>query len=385
MAHTPAYIIAARRSALGRVGGLHRNRRIADLAAPVVAAALEDCGLAPERVEELIVGNATEGGNPARLIALAAGLGETTAAATIDRQCGSGLDAILAAIRAVGAGDADVIVAGGAEAISTAPWRIAKPKSLYQLPRFIALEPAAAPAAAEQPYETFEELPRKLGISRARQDAWALQSYLKAEAARAKRRFVGEIVPLRGNTEEARDESAIEPALDDLMKRVPFVPPDGTLTSGNTSAVHDGAAFVIVVSERVWTERGKPPALRLVASAAQGVAPDNEAGAPIEAMKKLYTRLNGVARDDIRVVEMSESSAAQALALADSLAIDEARINPEGGAIARGHPYGAAGAVIVVRLFTDLVKAKKGDGARHGVVTLGTIGGMGLAALFEAV
>ena len=141
MSKTSAYIIAARRTALGRIGGLHRNRRIAELAAPVVRAALEDCGLAPERVDELIAGNATEGGNPARLIALAAGLSDTAAAATIDRQCASGLDAILAAIRAIGAGEADVIVAGGGEAISTAPWRIAKPKSLYQLPHFMALEP----------------------------------------------------------------------------------------------------------------------------------------------------------------------------------------------------------------------------------------------------
>ena len=129
-----AYIIAARRTAIGRIGGLHRNRRIEELCAPLVGVALQDSGLEPGQVDELIVGNASQGGNPARLIALAAGLPETAPAATIDRQCGSGLDAILAAIRAVSFGDAQAIVAGGAEAISMAPWRVAKPRNLQQLP-----------------------------------------------------------------------------------------------------------------------------------------------------------------------------------------------------------------------------------------------------------
>lgn len=387
MSNCTAYIIAARRTALGRIGGLHRNRRIAELSAPVVAAALEDCGLAPERVDELIAGNATEGGNPARLIALTAGLPESATAATIDRQCASGLDAILTAIRAIGAGEADVIVAGGGEAISTAPWRIAKPKSLYQLPHFMALDPATADRPDEpQLFEASEQLTRKLGISRARQDAYALHSYLRAEAARSGRRFVGEIVPLRANADEARDQSAVEPDLAELEKLTPFIPPEGTLTPGNTSSLHDGAAFVVVVSERVWTELGKPRALKLVASAAQGVSPENEASAPIEVMKKLYGRMNGVRRDDISLIEMSESSAAQAIALSESLELDIDRINPDGGALVRGHPLGAAGAVLVVRLFTGMVRAKKTPSSpRYGIVTLGAIGGMGLAALFEAV
>ena len=139
----------------------------------------------------------------------------------------------------------------------------------------------------------------------------------------------------------------------------PFQPPDGTLTPGNTSSLHDGAAFVVVVSQRVWEELGKPAALRLVASAVQGVTPDNEGVAPIEAMKKLYSRLNGFNRDDIGLVEMSESSAAQVIAMAEALGIDPDYINPEGGAVVRGHPLGAAGAVLVVRLFSGLVRSTK--------------------------
>jgi len=135
-----SYLIAARRTALGRPGGLHRSRRLEDLTAPIVLAALQDAKLAPKVVEEIILGNTTAGGNPARMVGLAAGLRESVPALTVDRQCASGLDAILLAMRAVALGEADVIVAGGAESISTAPWRVAKPKNLFQTPRFIGLD-----------------------------------------------------------------------------------------------------------------------------------------------------------------------------------------------------------------------------------------------------
>lgn len=383
---TTSYIVAAKRTALGRVGGLHRNRRIDDLAAPVVRAALEECGLDGERVDEIIIGNASEGGNPARLIALAAGLPERVAAATIDRQCGSGLDAILTACRTIAQGDAEVIVAGGAESLSTAPWRIAKPKSLYQTPHFMRLEPAPADAANEsEQFEASEALSKRLRIGRSRQDAYAVRARLKAEAARSSKRFVGEIVPLRGNAEEARDESAGEVEPRDLERLAPFIAPAGTLTPGNTSAMHDGAAIVVVVSEAVWQQLGKPRALRLVSGVIQGVGPEDEASAPMQAVKKLYGRLNGFNPKDIGVVELSETSAVQALAFEDAFGFDDDLVNPDGGAVARGHPLGAAGAVLVVRLFTRMVRAKDPKAPRHGVAALGAIGGMGLAALFEAV
>lgn len=385
MPSAPAYIIAARRSALGRVGGLHRNRRIEELAAPVIRAALADAQIDPQRVDEVLIGNATQGGNPARLIALAAGLPETAAAATLDRQCGSGLDAIIAACRTIGNGEADVIVAGGAESLSTAPWRVAKPRSIYQTPHFIGLESVAGadePSEA-QPVEAAEEMSRKLGIGRPQQDAWALRSHLKAGAAREGKSFVGEIVAIRANAEEARDESAIEPAMEDLERLAPLVPPKGTLTRGNTSSFHDGAAMVVLVSDAVWQELGRPKALRLVASAAQGVAPDDEAGAPIEAVKKLYGRLNGINPKDIGAFELSESSAVQAIAFAAQLGVDDDHLNAGGGAVVRGHPFGAAGAVLVVRLFTRLVRNPAGETTRLGLAALGTLGGLGLAGLFE--
>lgn len=382
----PAYIIAARRTAIGRVGGLHKNRRLEELCAPVIAAALHDSGLDPAQVDEIIIGNSSEGGNPARLIALAAGLPETASASTIDRQCGSGLDAILAAIRMVAAGEAEVVAAGGAEAISMAPWRIAKPRSIYQTPHFMRLQAQFGEQGDGPPLiEAAEALWLRLGINREQQDAYALRSHLKAEVARNAKRFINEIVPMRANPAEARDQSAIEPDLKDLAQLAPYLPPDGTLTPGNTSTIHDGAAIAIVVSQRIWDSLAKPHALRLVASTAQGVRPDNEPSAPIEAMKKLNNRLNGYKPADFGVIEMSESSAAQVIALAKSLELDEDLVNPDGGAIARGHPFGAASAVLVTRLFTRMARNKDADCPKLGVATLGVVGGMGLAALFESV
>ncbi len=381
-----AYVVAARRSALGRVGGLHRNRRIEDLAAPVLRVALEDCGLTPDRVDEVIIGNASAGGNPARLIALAAGIPESVAASTVDRQCGSGLDAILNAARLISLGEASVIVAGGAESLSTAPWRIAKPKSLYQLPHFIGIEAATTETMPELPqFEAVEDLAKSLNITRRQQDAYAIKSFLKAVTAREDRRFVGEIVPLKANAEEARDQSAVDPDPAEFEGLPPFQQPGGTLTSGNTSALHDGAAIVVIVSQAVWEELGKPRALRIVAGATQGVAHDAEASAPIAAVNKLYGRLNGQTPRDIGIFEVGETSAAQAIALATALGLDEGRLNLDGGAIARGHPLGASGAVLVVRLFTRMARGDATDRLRYGVAAQGALGGMGLAALFEAV
>ncbi|CAN0494491.1 unnamed protein product, partial [Phaeothamnion confervicola] len=179
---------------------------------------------------------------------------------------------------------------------------------------------------------------------------------LRAETARTARRFVGEIVPMRANREEARDESATGPSLEDFEAETAYCPPDGTLTPANSSQPHDGAAMVVVVSEAVWVRLGRPPALRPVASAVEGVAPDVEAEAPIAAMRKLDGRLNGFDRTSIRAVELSETSAAQAIAVMTSTGIEESILNTDGGAVVRGHPMGAAGAILVARLFTRMLR-----------------------------
>lgn len=385
MRSLPVYIIAARRTAIGRIGGLHRLRRVEDLAAPVVEAALKDANVGVEEVDEIIVGNCTAGDNPARLIALASGLPVAAMATTIDQQCASGLEAILAAARRIAAGEAEIIVAGGVESLSTAPWRIAKPRSLFQTPHFIRPEPMGAPPMAEHvPHASLEVLAERLGITRAEQDGWALASHAKATEAREARRFVGEIVPLRTTTEEARDQSAVGPDADDLADLEPITGDVGTLTTGNISTLHDGAAFVVAVSEAEWERRGRPPALRPVFNAALGVEPGQEAQAPIAAIQKLYGRLNGLDRTAISAFELSEASAVQAIALCRQLGLDDAIVNPDGGAVVRGHPLGASGAVLVARLFSRLVRdEQRGRRARYGVAALGANGGLGLAALFE--
>ena len=224
-----SYLIAARRTALGRPGGLHRSRRLEDLTAPVLLAALQDAQIEPRVVEEIILGNTTAGCNPARLVGLAAGLREGVPGLTVDRQCASGLDAILFAMRAVAIGQADVMVAGGAESVSTAPWRVAKPKHLFQTPRFIGLEQDDLDTAdASQTVAASEELARRLGITRDQQDNYALHSFLKAETAQAERRFVGEIVPLKMAGAEARDEHTVTPEIDELSALAPLAGPDGT-------------------------------------------------------------------------------------------------------------------------------------------------------------
>ena len=381
-----AYIIAARRSALGRIGGLHKLRRVDDLAGPVVQACLKDSGLSPECVEALIVGNTTAGGNPARTIALAAGVPETAFTSTIDSQGASGLEAILAAVRMIAVGDAEVVIAGGVESLSTAPWRISRPRHPNQLPHFIAYEPAVCEANGDgHPFEASETLARQLRIDRGAQDAYALKCHLKVEAAREARRFVGEIVAIRSNAIEARDECAPEPSLDDLQDMAPFAPADGTLTPANTSALADGAGFAVIVSEVIWVEKGRPPALRCAAGASVGVGPSLEAKAASAAMQKLLVRAATFDLAQLLHIEMSEASAAQAIAFMRALQLDEGLLNPDGGAIARGHPLGAAGAVSVARLFQRLVRLSDGRRPRFGAVAQGALGGLGIAALFEAV
>lgn len=378
-----AYIVAARRTALGRIGGLHGSRRIEDLAAPVISAALGDAAIVTSDVDEIIVGNATAGGNPARLIALAAALPETANATTIDQQDASGLVAIIQASRLVTQGDADVVIAGGAESLSTAPWRIARPKNIHQMPRFIQPDPSSS-AGLNLPFplECTEQLARDLNISRARQDAFAAGSLQKAVDARKAKRFDDEIVPLKARREESRDQSTASAELSDFADEEPYLDEDGTLTPANTSAWHDGAAFVVAVSEERWQSMGEPAALRLILSASVGVPPGSEAAAPIASVKKLYKRLNGFDRASIGLLETSETSAVQAIAIAEALGIDEASINPEGGALARGHPFAAAGAMLVVRLFSQMVRNARKDAPTFALAAQGALGGLGVAALF---
>lgn len=231
--------------------------------------------------------------------------------------------------------------------------------------------------------EAAEELARRLGISRADQDAMALRSHLQAALARDGRHLLREVVPLKNTAEEFRDQSADAPEPEDLQE-MPTLVAGGTLTRGNTSALHDGAAILVAVSGGMWERLGRPPALRVAAGAATGVPPAQEIEAPILALRRLLDRIPGRAIASLGVVEMSEQSAVQAIALRRELGIADDALNPDGGAIVRGHPLAAAGAVLVVRLFSRMVRARSDASARLGAAVLGASGGQGVAALFEA-
>ncbi len=385
-ASSAAYIVAARRSAIGRIGGLHRSRRLAALSVPVITAALDDAGIVASDVDRVLLGNTTESANPARSVGLSAGIADRATAITLDQGSASGLEAIISGIRAIDQGDSEILIAGGAESISTAPWRIARPLNPVQLPRFITPEPLGATTPdATFSIEAGERLAATYAISRARQDRHAVESRERAHLALTERRFVGEIVPISKCGEESRDQEPGPLDVEEITDAEPLLDSDGTLTRANVAHSHDGAAFVVIVSHSVWQRLNSPVALRLVASAGRGVAPGDEATAPIAAVEKLLQRLNGFDRSDITRFELAETSAAQALAFAKAFALDDALVNPDGCSLARGHPLGASGAVLVVRLFSALARLRRTVMPGYAVAAQEAAGGLGVAALFRAV
>lgn len=377
-----AYIVAARRSAIGRLGGLHRNRRLEDLTSPVLRQTLDDVGLEPSHVDALILGNTTAGGNPARLISLLAGLPDTCTALTIDRHSASGLEAIVAAAHRIALGENEVIVAGGAESLSTAPWRLAKPRTLFHMPRFVGLAQTDNGESGEvATLEAAEALAARLEIARNIQDEFAITSHIRATLARDTRRLLREIVPLKNRPEETRDELVDEPDIEDMESYPPLLS-DGTMTAGNISLPADGAAFVLVVSEAVYRKLGEPPALTITATASIGVPPDADLEAPIAAAATLAQKSTGLPLSKLHAIELSETSAVQAITFRKRLDLADQALNPDGGQIARGNPAGAASAVLAVRLFSRLVRDEPTASDAQGMAVSGAAGGQALAVLF---
>ena len=302
MTSAKAIVIAARRTAIGKVGGLHRLRRLDDLAAPLIRAVLDDAHLDPADVDEVIIGNAAGGGgNPARLIALAAGLPETTPAISLDRQCASGLDAVIMAARLIETGGAQAVLAGGAESPSTAPWRVQKPPNLYtELPRFFAQAPFT-PVGMDDPgmIEAAENVARDLTISRERQDDFALQSHQRALAAQEAGLFAGEIVPLAGGSHETRDEGPRPSLSTKLLARMQPLLPRGTVTAGNSCAISDGAAMTLVISADLHRSLGSPQGLAVLSAASVGnrAAHPGHGGRPRSACR-LRARFDQLCRPD---------------------------------------------------------------------------------------
>ncbi|MFG1709831.1 thiolase family protein [Nonomuraea sp. M3C6] len=370
-------IVATRRTPIGTAGHAFKELSVDRLAGPVIEAVTRD--VPGRRVDDVVLGNCMgPGGNVARVSALAAGLGQEVPGLTVDRQCGSGLAAILVAGQAVRAGEMDLVIAGGAESASTAPLRTrrgeAQPYGRAPFAPDGHPDPGMGPAA--------EALAAARGVSRERQDAYACRSHAGALAARAAGRFDEEIVAIGGRAEDQRPR----PLRAASLARLPaaFVP-DGTVTAGNSSPVSDGAAVVALVPERL---RAGLPGMRLVAGAVVGCDPALPGWGPVPAVRRVLARA-GVDMGRVAAVEIVEAFAAQVLAVTDALELDPLgadgeRVCPDGGALALGHPWGATGAVVVTRLFSRLV----GAGAPPGTLGLAAAavgGGLGVAALFEVV
>ncbi len=373
-------IVAVGRTAFGRVNGLHRGLRAEHLAAGVLrhlAAQLADRGLTPP--DDVILGNAVGGGgNVARLALLEAGLPVEVPGVSVDRQCGSGLEAVIQACRLVQAGAGSAYLAGGVESISTAPARAFRGDTgeleFYARARFapdVLGDPDLGPAA--------DQLAEHLGISRARQDAYALLSHQRALAADHDGQFRAERVD--EPTTAAGSDEGLRPRINAslLARFVPVFSEHGTVTAGNSCQDADGAAAVLVLSEAAAQRAGYRGGLRFVAGASAGVHPRQPGLGAAAAIRKL----GGLSPDfSGERVEIVEAFAAQVLACADDLGRDAAMFNRQGGALAWGHPYGASGAMSVLRLFSQCAE----EGPAMGAVAGASIaGGLGVAARFEWV
>lgn len=386
MSHSPLpadrqpVIIAARRSAIGRAGGMFAGLDVENLAAPVLNAALKDAGVAPEQVDDVVLGNAAgPGGNVARLALLTAGWPMDIPGVTVDRQCGSGLEAVMQACHQITSGAARVVVAGGVESQSRAPMRTLPasgdlPEHSYHRARF-------APDAIGDPDMGLaaDKVATLFDISRHRQDAYALKSQQRATAARNTGVFDAEIVPIQA---QLFDESIRATMTAARLARLPTAfTPDGSVTVGNACPLNDGAAAVVVTSAAFAKALGHTRALAFLGGAAAGVDPNLLGIGPVASTHKLLTHHPQLALASLTHLEFNEAFASQVLACLDQLNLPSDLPNPHGGAIALGHPFGASGAILVIRLFSQLIGTSAAPDSL-GMAMIGIGGGQGLTAAF---
>lgn len=371
-------IVAARRTPIGTAGHGLRDVTVDALGAAVIEAVLADLpgGVA---VDEVVLGNCLgPGGNIARVSALRAGLGVAVAARTLDVQCGGGLAAIVAAADAVRSGRCEVVLAGGAESVSTAPTRLWPDGTPY------ARAPFAPPGHPDPDMgRAADDLARHAGIGRERADAYAVRSHTRAWAAQRAGLFDAELVPIGSVARDERARDGITAAR--LARLRPTFGAEGTVTAGNATGINDGAAVVAVTSERVRARWGVP-GLAIVAAAQRGVDPALPGLGPVPAVQALRplgtTPAGSIDWGRVDRVEINEAFAAQVLACCDALGLPEERVCLDGGALALGHPWGASGAVLAVRLFSALIRQQQG---RTGLAAIAVGGGQGLAVAMERV
>ncbi|NKQ28825.1 thiolase family protein [Streptomyces galbus] len=391
----PAHFAAARRTPIGRLRGALSSVRPDDLAAGVIRALVADApALDPARLDDVYWGAANQAGednrNVARMAALLAGLPESVPGATVNRLCASGLEAVTTAARTIAAGEADIVLAGGSESMSRAPFVLARPDEA--LPHRVETVDTRLGWRLVNPAmkdlhgllamgETAEEVAERYGVSRERQDEFALRSHRLAAEARKNGHFDDELLPVErpdGVVVDADEGIREDTSYEKLASLKPVFRKGGTVTAGNASPMNDGAAGLLLVSEEALNDLGLESLGRYVAGASAGVHPDVMGIGPVPATRKALARA-GWGVDDLQEAEFNEAFAAQALACVDELGVDPDLVNPTGGAIALGHPLGCSGA----RILTTLLHRMRRTGAERGLATMCVGVGQGSAVLVE--
>ena len=390
-----AVILGYVRTPFGRYGGGLAPIRPDDLASHVIRAVLERTDVADADIDEVVFGAANQSGednrNVGRMASLLAGLPETVPGVTLNRLCGSGLEAVNDAARRIRAGEADVVIAGGVESMTRAPLVTLKPSEAFPRGERVLADTTLGwrlvnPRMIDLGYhpislgETAENVSVKEHVGRAEQDSYAARSQERYARAKAEGFFAGEIQPVHngkdliGEDEHPRPDSSIEK----LGKLKPAFKENGTVTAGNSSGINDGAAALVIAAREKARALGLRPVGRIVASASAGVHPDYMGLGPIPAVRKLVER-TGVAVKECDAIELNEAFAAQVIPCMRALGLPDDRTNPNGGAIAIGHPIGASGA----RLAGTLLRELERRGGRYGIASLCIGVGQGLATLFE--
>lgn len=384
------YILGACRTPIARMGGNLSSLTAVDLGALVIREAVARSGV--DKVDHVYMGcvlQATLGQNPARQAAIKAGLPYTTTAETLNVVCGSGLDAVNSAARLILSGDADVVVAGGMESMSNAPFALKQARFGYRMGSPMVNTPIVDTMVNDGLWDaingyhmgiTAENVAEKYGVSRLELDEFAVASQIKAVAAIAEGRFINEIVSViikgrKGDTVVDTDEGPRPgTTIETLTKLRPAFKPDGIITAGNSSGINDGAAAVVLTSEDKVKELGLIPQAEWLGGAIAGVDPSIMGIGPVDSTRKLFKKLN-MTMDDIDYVEANEAFAAQSIIVQRELNIPDEKLNINGGAIALGHPIGASGCRILVTLIHELKDTQK------GLATLCVGGGMGCSTI----
>lgn len=391
------FLIEGVRTPIGRLGGALKDIQPEYLAAHTMRALLERIGIKSSDLDEIIIGQAKQSSdqpNIARLASLIAEIPIEVPAYTVHRQCGSGLQAVMNATQMIQVGDGDLVLAGGVESMSTAPYYLRSARYGYGVGNGMLIDPNTESQPCSQPQDVYgsltmgmtaENVAEKYSISREEQDAFALESQKKASRAIAEGDFEEEIVPVPVKKKKeiilfSEDEHPRMTSMEELIDLKPVFKKGGSVTAGNSSGRNDGASMLLVASGEKVKELGLKPKARILAQASVGVSPEIMGIGPVPAVQKALKRAE-LTIEEIDLFELNEAFAAQSLAVIKELGLNMEKINVNGGAIALGHPIGNSGARILVTLLHAMEKRN----ARYGLVTLCIAGGLGVAVIVERV